>query len=436
MQFNLSLEDQAKDSEEHEAFNVHFDPIHVSSSTFLAGLSTHVHRWFRLTPSYGPDLVRFILEKFNAQKSDYVLDPFSGAGTTAIECSLEGFDSIGLEINPLLHFVNQVSLNWDLDPVSLTNQLNRLLQSYDDRCSSLNLNDIESNGFEIPPIHNPFRWWRPDVLCRMLLIKSLLSEISDTTERDFFRLALAGVLVPDLTNVTLGRLQLHFIDRSNDDIDVKEIFENHCRTMIADLGEIHKLHHMGSSKVFNIDSVSLNEFSPDRKVDFVITSPPYPNRYSYVWNTRPHLYMLDFIDQAKQASDIDRATIGGTWGTATSELQKGLYEPANNAIEEVVFPIAEKIREHDNLMANYVVHYFNRLSVHLDNLSNHLSEDAKLAYVVGNSWIKGVYIETDVLLGQIFEKLECGYNTTEVQRFRKRHSGKELYESIVFAQKD
>ncbi len=42
---------------------VRYNHIPVKQSTFKAGLAAQVHRWFRLTPSFGPDLVREMLSK-------------------------------------------------------------------------------------------------------------------------------------------------------------------------------------------------------------------------------------------------------------------------------------------------------------------------------------------------------------------------------------
>src|SRR5438046_1808771 len=73
--------------------------IHVRKSTFLAGISASVHRWFRLTPSYGPDLVQKMLADMETSDDLVILDPFSGAGTTVIEAKMEGIRSVGFEIN-------------------------------------------------------------------------------------------------------------------------------------------------------------------------------------------------------------------------------------------------------------------------------------------------------------------------------------------------
>lgn len=62
-----------------------------------------------------------------------------------------------------------------------------------------------------------------------------------------------------------------------------------------------------------------------------------------------------------------------------------------------------------------------------------LSPNAKVAYVVGNSEIKGVYVETDVLLSKIFATMS--YSKTYINRFRKRNSGQDLYETIVYAER-
>jgi hypothetical protein len=433
-QLAIDLESQNAPSGIREL--VRYNSIHVSESTFLAGLSAHIHRWFRLTPSFGPDLVHEMLHKLNADKRHYILDPFSGAGTTAIESALEGFDSLGFEINPFLQFVNCTSLNWKLNADILELHLSRILGDFYDLCEKVSFETLEEFGYKIPTIHNPTRWWRPDVLKDLLILKKCISNILVQSERNFFRLALAGVLVPNLTNVTLGRLQLHFINRDNDKIDVAGTYANHARKMISDLRDIQKISELGSSNVLLQDSTDLSNLNLPRKVDCVITSPPYPNRYSYVWNTRPHLYLLDFISTPKEASSIDKNTIGGTWGTATSELSKGEFVPLNAAVKEAVGSVIFDIRQQDNLMANYAIHYFNRLTKHLLELERISSPNLRVAYVVGNSWLKGIYIETDIILAEILDRLKLGYTVNSIHRFRRRNSGKDLFESIVYASKN
>ena len=412
-------------------------PLHVSRSTFLGGLATKVHRWFRLTPSFGPELVRKSLADMNTAPHSVILDPFAGAGTTLIEAKLEGHQVLGFEVNPLLHFVCSTSLNWSLKPTSLHEQLLRIEDTTQVKQKAAKGLSLEELGLTPPPIHNVHRWWREDVLKDLLLLIEAVRECSaDAACKSFFELAIAGVLVPDLTNVTLGRLQLHFIDRSGHSIQVWETFKSHALKMISDLEELEAVVPVSRpGRVFHTDATNPQLPSDLPLVNRVVTSPPYPNRYSYVWNTRPHLYMLGLFQSAKEASALDLKTIGGTWGTATSILAKGIVEPAYPVISEVVLPVVEQIRTVDNLMANYVMKYFNKLADQIVAQDRLLASDAQLAYVVGCSTIKDIYVETDVLLGKIFEGLDLGYEVGRIERFRQRHSGKDLHESTVYVQK-
>jgi hypothetical protein len=414
-----------------------YNKIHVSKSTFLGGQSSPVHRWFRLTPSYGPELVDVMLSRMDTRETHCVLDPFAGAGTTLYQCKFNGLSSYGFEINPFLYFVCKTSINLNLSPPKIKSALVEIEHLYHERLQQFANTHVEDIGVPIPPIHNVYRWWRPDVLKELLILKSTIADVSpEESYRDFFYLGLAGVLVPDLTNVTLGRLQLHFVDKSKYEIHVWETFLTHIKKMIHDLETLDDVAFTTPATIFNTDSTTLEGVTFPEKIDRVVTSPPYPNRYSYVWNTRPFLYFFDFISTGKEASELDQRTIGGTWGTATSVLAKGVIEPAYPVIAKTVSPVVEEIRSKDNLMANYVMKYFNLLAQQIVSQDRLLSEKARCAYVVGCSRIKGVYVETDRLLGDIFEGLGLGYRIESIERFRNRHSGENLHESIVYVYKE
>jgi len=421
---NLTTEYQLNlfKSETDISNDMHYKSIHRDLATFKSGEDKPIHRWFRLTPSFGPDLVNIILNEFNYNSNSIVLDPFAGAGTTLIECQLNNIKSYGFEINSL-----------DIDNLlELNDSINKCFSDYQKKYLN---SDYQSLDIDVPTIHNIERWWRPDVLKDLLILKkAIINETNCLNDiyRDIFLLIVAGILVPDLTNVTLGKLQLHFINRDNDIIDVIKRYNQHFNVVISDLERIKKLNNDNIGTIINIDSTIINEETIKDKIDFVITSPPYPNRYSYVWNTRPYLYFFDFFNTPKEAADLDKKTIGGTWGTATSILAKGKIEPLNEVVDDYASEAVEKIREYDNLMANYVMKYFNLLTQQIIKMKPILCEDPKLAYVVGVSDIKGVRVSTDEILSNIFKGLE--YNS-KIVRFRKRNSGKDLYESIVFAQR-
>lgn len=401
--------------------------------TFKGGQDRLAHRWFRLTPSFSPHLVVDVLEKYGTATSR-VLDPFSGRGTTPIECQLRGVPCVGAEINPALHFAATVSLDWEVDADALRDHASRVVGRVRELKKSISASDPQELSthlsLHIPTIHNVYRWWRPEVLGELMLIKYAISELSCASPyKDALLLALTSILL-DAANITLGRLQLHFIDRSTHHIDPLALFTSAASAMTEDMRELNS-RRGPCSKIHLIDNRALSSVIGNYRADLVITSPPYPNRYSYVWNTRPHLYFMEWFATASDASSLDCQTIGGTWGSATSRHQKGTHNYAHPEVEETVGTIVGEIREKDLLMSNYVAMYFDDLYASIKETKNCLTDDAVCAYVVGNSRAKGSIVETDLLLAELFR--HAGYSLMGIEEVRRRNSGKELHETIVFA---
>lgn len=412
-----------------------YEDLPTRDVTFKGGLVDHIHQWFRLTPSFSPKLVHYMKQITDTGVGHKVLDPFSGANTTVIECMREGIDCVGVDINPVFVMVGQAEIDWSLDIHNLIERRDRLKTMFElnvplvDKLSMQNF--CEKYNVALPPIHKPEKWWREDVLKRLLLIKKFVGELDDEKERRFFNVGLLSKVV-DVANVNRSHPTLTFCDRNNDFIDVStEIFSKY-EVMIHDLENAQKIKKPGKSQILEGDSTKISNLKLIfKKFDRVFTSPPYPNRYSYVWETRPQLYFGDIFDKASQAADLDIKTIGGTWGKATSNLAKGIIVPENEEVAKIVGSVCSEIRVKDNLMANYVMNYFNLLYLQIKSLGSVLNKDAQCCYVVGNSRIKDVEVYTDIILADLF--ISLGYSVPKIIRVRKRLGRKKLYESIVVA---
>jgi len=280
-----------------------------------------------------------------------------------------------------------------------------------------------------------YHWWRDDVLRDLLVLKHAIQSLDCPPEvTDFFYLALAGVLVPDLTNVKIGRLNLAPVDRTGDNIQVWHTFEQHAFSMISDLSFVRRL-SQERAHVFLLDSMNLPKLDiPD--IYHVITSPPYPNGYDYISNTRPHLEFFDFIRSSEDAEELCETIIGDPTSAATSLLAKENVGAEFDAVEQHILPVAEDVRRHDRVLAGYLVGYFNDISRQLVGMVDILGDGAKLAYVVGQASIEGVHIQTDLLLAQVMENLPFDVTIDEIRRIRRigsQQTQEDLYESIVYA---
>jgi 23S rRNA G2445 N2-methylase RlmL len=168
------------------------------------------------------------------------------------------------------------------------------------------------------------------------------------------------------------------------------------------------------------------------KYDCVITSPPYPNRVSYIRELRPYMYWLGYLSEAREAGELDWQAIGGTWGVATSRLTK--WQPD---IHNITFPdfynLITSIAQKSITLANYVHKYFVDIDTHLKSLYLILKSKAKIFYIVGNS----KFYDTVVPVEEIYRHMmqEAGFTNVSINYLRKRNSKKELHEYMVSAEK-
>src|SRR5260370_6229314 len=85
-----------------------FTNRNTKSVTFQGKLDLPIHRWYRLTPSFSPQLAHDIASHFELSTSDFVLDPFRGVGTVPLCMKYRGVPACSVELNPYLHFVGTV----------------------------------------------------------------------------------------------------------------------------------------------------------------------------------------------------------------------------------------------------------------------------------------------------------------------------------------
>jgi hypothetical protein len=118
--------------------------------------------------------VRFFLKTFSVDNKSLILDPFSGRGTTVIECKKNNIPSLGFEINPLLQIVGDYSSYWSNNKLSLLKNFIAELKEQINVFSNRTITEIiEKLNTEIPNIYNVFRWWKSPVLRDLILARNL-----------------------------------------------------------------------------------------------------------------------------------------------------------------------------------------------------------------------------------------------------------------------
>ncbi len=382
------------------------------------------HGWLRLTPAYSVKLVEEIIN--HIPEGAFILDPFSGTATTGLVAAEHGISAHCFDINPfLIWFGNAKCRDYS------KGELAKLRMGVDKALTACK--DLVDEENWLPDIHNITRWWCIHTLKALgALRQALVNQFGEPKDNDVSSLAWISFcrLVVETSSAAFNHVSMSF----HDDVttfEVEEIQELYLKIIDAivqsateTLASPVSVHFVDSRQPVSLDNV---------KYSHVVTSPPYPNRISYIRELRPYMYWAKFLDTAREAGELDWKAIGGTWGVATSRLKdwesNGILLP--KSLQLVVSQILETEEKNALLMANYVWKYFHDMHLHLQNLRTSLQTGAVLTYIVGNSSFYGVQVHTEKLLEDSLKSL--GFTNVGNRVVRKRNSKKELFEYCVYA---
>jgi DNA modification methylase len=394
--------------------------------TFKANLANGRHGWLRLTPAYSIHLVEELASRLTLR--DRVLDPFCGTGTTALVCAQKGIACHTVDINPFLVWLANAKCS------SYSQQV--LVRARDKLSHCLSSLSQPSEDAWTPKIKDIHKWWEPGVL-RMLATVFQRIEVkdSDVPARDLLRVIFCKVAI-EFASVSFGHQSMSFRKTTPEDLLFEEPAEERIRHAFQRIG--HEIFLSANeplqeekAKAFRGDSRSLNEILPRKDYTAVITSPPYPNRMSYIRELRPYMYWLGYLKSGREAGELDWQAIGGTWGCATSNLMKWQAAGAENGLGSMLDSVLRGISVQSEILSRYVRKYFQDTASHIAGLKRVLAPGATVHYVVGNSKFYDVMLHTERLYAELFEA--NGFKDASIQTIRKRTSKKELFEYIVSA---
>ena len=395
-----------------------------SDYTFKYNEKLGRYGWLRLTPAYSVKLVDEIIT--GIPKDSFILEPFSGTATTGLVAAEKGVSAHCLDINQFLKWLGNAKCR---------NYTNKEFELLSDGINAV-MKDVKKLVNErcwIPDIYNIERWWCGHTL-KILggLRQALVNEFGELKEDSVSSLAWIAFcrLIIETSSAAFNHVSMSF----SDNIETFEVdqIESLYLEILEAIIQSAKNSLKGTAKVYEIDSRNITSID-NVEYSHVVTSPPYPNRISYIRELRPYMYWTKFLETAREAGEIDWKAIGGTWGIATSRLQD--WNSNGVDLPESLIKTVTQIRDSDQknslLMSNYVWKYFHDMHLHFISLKDRLRKGAQLAYIMGNSSFYGNMVHTETLIEDSL--LMLGFNNIGSKVVRKRNSKKELFEYYVYA---
>lgn len=406
------------------------------------------HDWYRFVLSYPPHVVREYVHRFGLTERHQVLDPFSGTGTTIVECKKLGIPSVGTEANPMAHFAGLTKVDWHPDPAGLIAHAECVAEA---ALRQLEADDVQENPVLCLESKQAYPLHRLSPECEPLLLTNSISPIPlhktlvlldvlrlrhDARYAAHERLALAKALVFRISNLRFGPE----VGVGPIKIDAPVVSEwlAVVHAIADDLAKLQTLPNT-PAMVHKADARELRDKLAPNSIDAVITSPPYPNEKDYTRTTRLESVLLGFIHSKADLQALKR----GLLRSNTRGVYKGddddLWVAGHVEIQDIAATIEKRRIEmgktsgFERLYARVTKLYFGGMARHLAELRPLLRPGAQLAYVVGDqmSYLR-VMIRTGQLLAGIAQDL--GYEVVGIDLFRTRIAtvtGEQLREEVV-----
>lgn len=394
-----------------------------------------VHRWVPWIAGFSAGFVDDVLTRYlqrNGSHSPLVLDPFCGVGTTLVQCQRRGVHSIGFEINPYAAMASRVKTNaLHLNKYVLESIASQYRQWMAIDKSTTSGNSHAPEGLQAqrhPPdgFKSRIPFYSEKVLRQVLKTLDFINTIIDPAIKEVFLIALGSVMVkfsnysyePSLaTRPGSGKPLV-------DDAPVSDILGAKLDEMLTDISAVQEESHevLPRTRIWEDSFEQADRYIADESIDLAITSPPYLNNYHYVRNTRPQLWWLGLVRDAKDLKTLERRSMGKFWQTVRAGGTVAL-DVASPNLHTIVNSIRKQNEEKGPYggpgWANYVSAYFNDLATFMSTLSRVLRPKARAIVVIGNSIIQGIEVKVDSFMAEIGEIYGLRLDANEVIRAKR-----------------
>lgn len=329
-----------------------------------------------------PLLVDYLLGRY-AKKDSIIFDPFCGSGVTLVQSAVNGYDSIGFDINPLALLIAKVKTS-KYDSIKLQDEFMDFKKSV-----------LKSKKTNIPPIKNIDYWYSKDVINDLGKIRAVLKS-KEYKYQDFFVVCFAFICrKQSLTrNGEFKRYRLKEDKVKTFENKVFEKMFDHIENMI----DIFSKSDIPKKVSRPILANSELKISPKIKYDVVITSPPYGDSRTTVAYGEYSSFGSEWTDDLNNYGGndykVDKESVGKV-GTINKELQK----------HKVLTGTIDKINKIDSKRADDVFYFFNGYYNVVKNVVENLNKKGKVCFVVGNRTVKGCQIPMDQITASFLESM-------------------------------
>jgi len=385
-------------------------PENSNFVNFKENSKTPKHNWLKYKEGYASQLVSKIIKENSFDKSKITLDPFCGVGTTNLVAQENGIENIGFDINPIAILASKVKTRY-YNSVEL------------EQVHSFVSGDLYDEPFqynELPRVL--ISSFTPDVLDKLLRLKTRISSLEDEKIRSLLNLAFISIIedcsirVKDGNGIKLKKNKV-FIS------DVNNYFINKVLRMVKDVeGNNSKV----ESTFYEKSSIhELEEYVQPESVSLSVFSPPYANCFDYLEVYKLEVWLGGFADEYGDFKKYREVAMRSHVNSKFNHHFDYLNDEVN-----IISELISSFNIWNKNIPDMIRGYFDDTNKLLSQLYNTLISGGKVYIVVANSVYKGIAVPTDILIGRLAKRI--GYQVNKIGVARKiRASSQQIPELDV-----
>lgn len=349
-----------------------------------------------------PDLALNTLARLNV--GSVVLDPMSGSGTVGQQAKRLGLTALGFDLDPLAVLISKVSTT-PVDDTEIESQSLKLLAA---------AKSAEPNEVDLPWIDGDadaeafVEYWfgrrQRDDLRRIagVLVDPASIDVSDDVA-DFLRIALSRIIVTKMQSASLAQDTSHSRPHRVATKSTYDVFDGFERSIRVLRKRVIDIPTSGQVLIRQGDARDL-ALVDDTSVDAVLTSPPYLNAIDYM---RGHKMSLIWLGHRLRELSTTRSDSIGAERRPDTTFDPAVHLPIKQAMGD----LSGLSSRHNGIVDRYVIDLHDMAM----EVARVLKPKAMATFVIGNSCLKGVYIQNSEALLKAAELA----GLTEVEKWER-----------------
>lgn len=354
-------------------------------------VTDYTHVIHKYPSKYIPQIPRWAILNFT-KEGDFILDPFSGSGTTSVEACLNKRKALAIDINPLAVLISKVKSTF-IDPNLLEIKYKKLILE-------TKLSD-KYNEDVIPNIPNINHWFIEKSIIDLAKLKTQILKIENKDIKDFFLVTFSAI-IRKTSNAEYRSQKTYVSSRfKKEPSNVFDIFEKRFFQYLAGMKKAYEENNkMPDREIFvgSADDFKKDDFkSLDKKVKLAVTSPPYITAVEYPSVFKLEYQWLDYFEDS-EINEHRKNYIG------TDRVYKAQYENLMITGYEDLDITLKKIYSENKKKSFIVYEYFYRMEKNIECVYKMLEDGGKYVIVVGNNSVMNLEISICKFLIEIAEK--------------------------------